>query len=75
MTDPRDDLQKEIARLRKENKILRENGLKAVRTRKLKPTTNSNYFYGFAPGSERGLALIAKGKYINTLYIKYLCLK
>ena len=30
-------------------RLMRENGIKAVRTRKFKRTTNSNYSYGFAP--------------------------
>ncbi len=30
-------------------RLMRENGIKAVRTRKFKRTTNSNHSYGFAP--------------------------
>ena len=49
ISGPHEAIEKENGHLRKEVRLLRENGIKVVRTQKYKATTDSNHTFNIAP--------------------------
>ena len=49
MLGPHEDMEREDTRLRKEVRLLRDNGIKIIKIQKYKVTTASNYAFNIMP--------------------------